>query len=51
MIDLFEITEITCQAMAMKLRALLNRYGSKNNFLAYMKNEGVNLGALTTTLK
>jgi hypothetical protein len=51
MIGLFEITEITCQAMAMKLQALLNRYGSKKKFLAYMKNEGVNLGALTTTLK
>jgi hypothetical protein len=51
MIGLFEVIEITCQAMAMKLRALLNRYGSKNKFLAYMKNEGVNLGILTTTLK
>jgi hypothetical protein len=51
MIGLFEITEITCQAMAMKLRALLNRYGAKKKFLAYMKNEGVNLRALNTTLK
>jgi hypothetical protein len=50
-IGLFEVIEITCQAMAMKLRALLNRYGSKKKFLAYMKDEGVNLGALTTTLK
>jgi hypothetical protein len=51
MIGLFEVIEIKCQAMAMKLRALLNRYGSKKKFLAYMKDEGVNLRTLTTTLK
>ncbi len=51
MIGLFEIIKITCQEMAMKLWALLNRYGSKFFFLVYMKSEGVNLGALTTTLK
>jgi hypothetical protein len=51
MIGLFKVTEIKCQAMAMKLWALLNRYGSKNKILAYMKDEGVNLRTLTTTLK
>jgi hypothetical protein len=51
MIGLFKVTEIKCQAMAMQLWALLNRYGSKNKFLAYMKDEGVNLKTLTTTLK
>ncbi len=50
MIGLFEVTEVTCQAMAIKLWTLLNRYGSKKKF-AYMKDEGVNIRALTTTLK
>jgi hypothetical protein len=37
--------------MALKLQALLDKYDLRKKILAYVKDKGVNLGALTTILK
>ncbi len=39
------------QVMALKLQALLDKYDLRKKILAYVKDKGVNLGALTTILK
>lgn len=37
--------------MAIKFQVLFNRYGLHKKVLIYVKDEGANLGAMTTTLK
>ncbi len=44
-------TKRNSQVMALKLQALLDKYDLRKKILAYVKNKGVNLGALTTILK
>jgi hypothetical protein len=50
-IGLFGAIEITSQAMAMKLQALLDNYNLWKKILVYVKDEGSNVGAMTTILK
>ncbi len=50
-IGLFEATKIIGQVMVMKLQALLDVCNLWKKILAYVKDEGSNLGAMTTTLK
>jgi hypothetical protein len=49
-IGLFGAIEITSQAMAMKLQALLDKYNLWKKILLYVKDEGSNVGAMTTLL-
>jgi len=51
MIRLFDTTKRNSQVMALKLQALLDKYDLRKKILAYVKDKGVNLGALTTILK
>jgi hypothetical protein len=41
----------TRQVLAKNLIALLNEYGLKKTIVAYVKNEGANLNAMTMALK
>jgi hypothetical protein len=50
-VGLFETTKRNSQVMALKLQALLDKYDLRKKILAYVKDKGVNLGALTTILK
>jgi hypothetical protein len=46
---LFEANEIIGQAMAKKLTKLLNQYDLRKKIVAYVKDEGANLNAMTIT--
>jgi len=48
---LFKATKVIDQTKAMKLQAFMDKHDLWKNILAYVKNEGSNLGAMTTTLK
>jgi hypothetical protein len=48
---LFKATKIIDQIKVMKLKAFMDKHDLWKNILAYVKNEGSNLGAMTTTLK
>jgi hypothetical protein len=37
--------------MVVKLQALLGKCGTRKKMFSYVKDEGTNLGAITTTLK
>lgn len=50
-IMLFKATKIIDQIKVMKLKAFMDKHDLWKNILAYVKNEGSNLGAMTTTLK
>jgi hypothetical protein len=50
-ISLFEIIETTSQALARKLRELLDSYGLSKKIIVYVKDEGVDLNSMTKTLK
>jgi diacylglycerol kinase family enzyme len=49
-IGLFEANENTRWAMARNLIKLLNQYDLRKKIVAYVKDEGANLNAMTTTL-
>jgi hypothetical protein len=48
---LFEDTKTSGQVRAIKIQVLFDRYGVHKKVLIYVKDEGANLGAMTTTLK
>jgi hypothetical protein len=50
-LDLFEVPKTIGQALATKLIELLDAYGLRNKIMAYVKDEGSNLNALTNVLK
>jgi hypothetical protein len=50
-IGLFEANETTRQAMARNLIKLLNQYDLRKKIVAYVKDEGTNLNAMTRALK
>lgn len=50
-IGLFEAIETIDQAMAVKLEAMLDKYESRKKYVTCVKDEGVILGTMTTTLK
>jgi hypothetical protein len=50
-IGLFETIETTRQALAKKLTKLLDKYGLRKKIIAYVKDEGSNLNAMTSALK
>jgi hypothetical protein len=50
-IGLFEAIKTTSQTLATNPTKLLDQYRLKKQFMAYVKDEGSNLIAMTTTLK
>ncbi len=50
-IRLFEATKITNQSLATNLTKLLDQYGLRKKFIAYVKDERSNLITIITTLK
>jgi len=46
-IELFEALKTTRQTLTRNLIELLDQYGLRKNIIAYVKNEGLNLNALT----
>jgi len=48
---LFEAIETTGQTLVRSLIELLNKYGLRKNIIAYVKNEGSNLNAMTIVLQ
>ncbi len=48
---LFEDPKTIGQVKAIKFQVLFDRYGLHKKVFIYVKEEGVNLGAMTTTLK
>jgi hypothetical protein len=50
-INLFEAKETIGQALARNLKELLDSYGLNNKIIAYVKDEGLGLNSMTTTLK
>ncbi len=48
---MFEAIETTSQTLARSLIELLDKYGLRKKIIAYVKDEGSNLNAMTTTLK
>jgi hypothetical protein len=50
-IGLFEATETIGQTLARSLTKLLDKYGLRKKIIAYVKDEGSNFNAMTTTLK
>ncbi len=50
-LGLFEVIDITKQALARNLIDLLDIYGLKNKIITYVKDEGSTLNTLTITLK
>jgi hypothetical protein len=46
---LFEANETTRQAMARNLTELLDQYDLRKKIITYVKDEGANLNAITTT--
>jgi len=49
-IRLFEATKITRQTMVMNLSNFLYSFGLEKKIIAFVKNEGTNLNAMTSTL-
>ncbi len=50
-IGLFDVTNNTIQTLARSLTMLLDKYGLKKKIIAYVKDEGSNLNAMTVALK
>jgi hypothetical protein len=50
-IDLFEAIETTWQALTKNFIKLLDKYGLRKKIIAYVKDEGFNLNAMTGVLK
>ncbi len=50
-IGLFEATKIIGQSLAKSLIELLDKYGLRENIIAYVKDEGSNFNAMTNVLK
>ncbi len=50
-IGLFETTKITNQALARNLSEFLDSYNLRKKIIIYVKDEGVNLNAITMVLK
>jgi hypothetical protein len=50
-VRLFKTNETTSQASTRNLTKLLDQYDLRMKIIAYVKNEGANLNAMTTTLK
>jgi hypothetical protein len=48
---LFKAIKTTGQTLAKSLTKLLDKYGLREKIIAYVKDEGSNLNAMTTTLK
>jgi len=48
---LFEATKIIGQALAKSLTKLLDKYGLRKKIITYVKDDGSNFNAMTTTLK
>jgi hypothetical protein len=48
---LFEAIETIGQALVRSLIELLDKYGLRNKIIAYVKDEGSNLNAMTIALK
>jgi hypothetical protein len=50
-IGLFETIETTRQALAINLNNLLDFFGLRKKIITFIKDEGVNLNAMTSALK
>jgi len=50
-LGLFEDTKTIGQVMTIKSQVLSHRYGLHKKVFIYVKDEGANLGAMTTTFK
>jgi hypothetical protein len=50
-VRLFKTNETTSQDSTRNLTKLLDQYDLRMKIIAYVKNEGANLNAMTTTLK
>jgi hypothetical protein len=46
---LFEVLKTSGNAMALQLQGLLEKFGLIHHVFAFVKNEGKNLGSMTTT--
>jgi hypothetical protein len=47
---LFEVQEISCNAMVLQLQGLLEKFGLIHHFFAFVKDENNNLGSMVITL-
>jgi hypothetical protein len=50
-IGLFKVIETIGQTLVRSLTKLLDKYGLRKKIIAYVKDEGSNLNAMTTKLK
>jgi len=50
-IRLFEAIETTWQALAINLNNLLDSFGFREKIIAFVKDEGANLNAMTLALR
>jgi len=50
-VRLFEMHETTSSTMALQLQTLLENFELIHHVIAFVKNEGVNLGSMTITLQ
>ncbi len=48
---MFDVTNNTSQTLARSLTMLLDKYGLRKKIIAYVKDEGSNLNAMTVALK
>ncbi len=48
---MFDVTNNTSQTLARSLTMLLDKYGLRKKIIAFVKDEGSNLNAMTVALK